>query len=74
MKRRLRIIAVLAAMYFLSYLVFRFTHIELWEKNGKRYVIFPKEHTWIYYLYRPLTYVDSKVTTMGFHIGPHVDD
>ena len=46
-------------------------NIETWDKDGNQYVIFPKGQTWIYYLYRPLTYIDSKVTTMHFHIGSH---
>jgi hypothetical protein len=71
MKRRLLTIGILATVYVLSYLIFRNTNIEIWDKDGKQYVIFPKGQTWIYYFYRPLTYFDSKVTTMNFHIGPH---
>jgi len=64
-------IGVLLVVYVLSYVTFRTARTERWEKDGNQYVIFPKESTWIYYLYRPLTYLDSKVTTMRFHIGPH---
>lgn len=71
MKRSLRILGILAAVYVLSYLIFRSTHIETWDKDGNRYVIFPKGQIWVYYLYRPLTYLDAKMTTMRFHIGPH---
>jgi hypothetical protein len=71
MKRRLLIIGTIATVYMLSYMIFRNTNIETWDKDGNQYVIFPEGQTWIYYLYRPLTYIDSKVTTMRFHIGQH---
>ena len=71
MKKRIKTIGILAIVYELSYLIFRNTNIETWNKDGNQYVIFPKEQTWIYNLYRPLTYIDSKVTMMHFHIGPH---
>lgn len=71
MKRRLVILAILGTVYVISYLVFRNAHIEVWEKDGRRYVIFPIELTWAYYLYRPMTYLDSQLTEMRFHIGPH---
>ena len=58
-------------IYLGSYGVFRQTHVEVWEKNGKPYVIFPRDSVVIYYLFRPLTYVDGVLTGMGFHIGPH---
>jgi hypothetical protein len=61
----------LIAVYVLSYLVFRNASIETWAKDGNSYVIFPKTQIWIYYLFRPLSYVDSKLTAMKFHIGPH---
>ena len=69
--RSIKIIGILVAVYVLSYLVFRNANIETWDKDGKQYVIFPKGQPWIYYVYRPLSYVDSKLTTMRFHIGPH---
>jgi len=59
MNKRVKIIATLAAVYVLSYFIFRNARIETWDKDGNQYVIFPKEQTWIYYLYRPLTYIDS---------------
>ncbi len=71
MKRKIKIVGVLLVVYILSYLIFRNTNIETWDKDGKEYVIFPKNQKWIYYLYRPLTYLDSKLTAMHFHIGPH---
>ncbi|MGC3947604.1 MAG: hypothetical protein QM762_24380 [Chryseolinea sp.] len=71
MIRLLKIIGALLAGYVLSYVIFRNTNIQTWEKDGNQYVIFPKNQAWVYYLYRPLTYIDSKVTVMRFHIGPH---
>jgi hypothetical protein len=71
MNNRRKLIAALFAVYVLSYFLFRNTNIETWDKDGNQYVIFPKNQVWIYYLYRPLTYVDSKLTTMRFHIGRH---
>lgn len=63
-------IAVIFLFYVLSYVVFRQTHVEIWEKNGQAYVIFP-EDTFLYYFYRPLVYTDGKITGMQFHIGQH---
>ena len=71
MKKRLIIIGALGTVYVSSYLIFRNANVETWDKDGNEYVIFPKGQIWVYYLYRPLTYLDSKVTTMRFHIGPH---
>ena len=44
---------------------------EVWEKDGNAYVIFPDDKVYLYYLYRPLSYVDGAVTGMKFHIGQH---
>jgi len=71
MKRRASIIAIVALFYFVSYLIFRANHTEIWTQNNKTYVIFPKSKMWLYYLYRPATYVDGKLSGIGFHIGPH---
>ncbi len=58
-------------IYTLSYVAFRKTHTELWERDQNLYVIFPKDKKWIYYFYRPLTWLDAALTDMQFHIGPH---
>jgi hypothetical protein len=71
MKNRSKIIFTLFILYISSYLVIRSTNVETWQKDGKEYVIFPKEKVWMYYLYRPLSYIDSKLTDMRFHIGKH---
>ena len=68
---RIKWVAILVFLYLSSYIAFRATHVELWHKDGKQYLIFPKDQLWIYYFYRPITYVDSKLTMLQFHIGPH---
>ena len=70
MKRALLTIVVLLLVYFGSYVWFRSMHVERWERDGREYVIFPQS-TAVYYLYRPLTYLDAQFTGMRFHIGPH---
>lgn len=69
--KKFKIIVLVLALYALSYGIFRFSSIEIWEKDGKEYVIFPKDQVWMYYLYRPFTYLDGWLTGMKFHIGPH---
>ena len=66
-------VALLAVfgIYAGSYLIFRAKHVEVWDRDGKPYVIFPEGKMATYYAYRPLTYIDAKCTGMGFHIGPH---
>ncbi len=72
MKKRAYIVfTIVALIYVISYLFYRTNKIEVWSKDQKPYVIFPKNQKWVYYAYRPLTYIDSKVTGMRFHIGPH---
>ena len=71
MKWKIIIIGIAGIIYILSYVIFRGSNIERWSKDGKDYVIFPKSQTWLYYLYRPASYIDSKLTKMQFHIGPH---
>ena len=64
-------ILVVALFYVFSYVWFRQTRIEVWEKDGNAYVIFPDDKVYLYYLYRPLSYVDGAATGMKFHIGQH---
>ncbi|MDQ3132520.1 MAG: hypothetical protein M3Q99_17375 [Acidobacteriota bacterium] len=54
----------------MSYVLIRQTKQEIWERDGKTYVIFPKDKI-LHYLYRPLTLIDAKITGIGFHIGEH---
>jgi hypothetical protein len=71
MRKLIYILILSCCIYTISYIVFRINRIEVWEKDGSEYVIFPKSQKWVYYLYRPATYVDSKITSMNFHIGEH---
>ena len=52
-------------------MAFRASHVEVWPRDGRRYLIIPSSARWLYYLYRPLMYVDGALTGMRFHIGPH---
>lgn len=56
-----------------SYLLFRQSNIEVWDRDKRPYVIFPTGGlgSALYYAWRPLSYVDGAMTGMGFHIGPH---
>ncbi|QQS42871.1 MAG: hypothetical protein IPM63_08040 [Acidobacteriota bacterium] len=64
-------LAVLFVVYLGSYAVLRYMNSEVWEKDGMTYVIFPENLRALYYLYRPVSYVDGALTGMRFHIGPH---
>lgn len=70
MKRILITAVMLLVIYVGSYVCFRAMHIERWDRDGRDYVIFPQSPV-VFYLYRPLTYVDAQLTGMRFHIGPH---
>lgn len=70
MKRALLAILIVALIYIGSYVGFRQSSQEVWEKDGNAYVIFP-ENKILYYVYRPMTLIDSGLTGMRFHIGPH---
>jgi len=58
-------------LYALSYAWFRQTHAEVWEKDQNIYVIFPEDKVYLYYLYRPSSYLDGVITGMKFHTGQH---
>lgn len=69
-----RVILVAILIYVSSYLVYRQIHTEVWAKNGQAYVIFSAgPGRFLYYLWRPLSYVDASATGVGAHIGPHQD-
>jgi hypothetical protein len=57
-------------LYIASYILVCRAHIEIWEKDKNAYVIFP-ENKILYYMYRPISLIDGKLTGMRFHIGPH---
>jgi len=69
-KRFVLILLLFVLVYVGSYAWFRSTHIECWDRNGRDYLIFPQSSA-LYYFYRPLTYIDARLTGIGFHIGPH---
>ena len=71
MKRPRFVLLVLMLIYLGSYAWFRATHVERWYRDEQEYVIFPRQPA-LYYLYRPLTYFDARLTGMRFHIGPHL--
>ena len=62
---------VLVALYVASYVGFRGSHVETWERDGRQYVIIPLGYRALYYLFRPIMYVDGATTGMRFHVGPH---
>lgn len=71
MKRRAVIaVIILVLAYVVSYMLFRQTHSEIWERDGKTYVIFP-ENKVLYYFYRPLSIIDERFTEIRSHIGQH---
>ena len=61
-------------LYFGGYIALRTMATEVWEKDDRTYVIFPKDPIMLYNLYRPLSIIDEKLTGMGTHIGPHETD
>ena len=69
--RMLRFIALVLIAYVLVYSGLRVSWTEVWAKDGNAYMIFPLGEEWVYYLFRPLSYVDGAMTGMMFHIGPH---
>jgi hypothetical protein len=42
LKHIILITIILAILYVSSYFIYRSKHVEVWNKNGKAYVIFPK--------------------------------
>jgi hypothetical protein len=69
-KRFVLLLLALLVLYIGSYTWFRSTHIERWDRDRREYVIFPQSAA-LYYFYRPLAYIDARLTGVGFHIGPH---
>ena len=70
MKRSFVIVLIVGAIYTGTYIWLRTSHVERWNRDGHNYVILPQSRL-VYYLYRPLTYVDAHLTGMRFQIGPH---
>jgi hypothetical protein len=76
MKRRraLVVAAGVVLAYLGAYGGFRATHLEVAAHDGSAYVLFPEDATWLYYLFRPLSYADGMLTGVGTHLGPHLPD
>ena len=71
-RRAITALIVLLLVYAGSYLIFRQSNIEVWDRDKQAYVIFPAgPGSALYYAWRPLSYVDGAATGMRFHIGPH---
>lgn len=71
MRRKIKIsLIVFCLVYISGYVLIRQMAQEVWEGDGKTYVIFPADRI-LYYFYRPLSYVDGAVTGMNFHFGAH---
>jgi hypothetical protein len=72
MPRVTRFIVIVLLLYIGAYIVFRQSHIEIWERDKQAYVIFPESYGRpLYYAWRPLSYLDAELTGMHHHIGPH---
>ena len=69
MKKNLLVLAGLVIFYIGSYILYRTSHTEIWNRNNQAYVIFGSRFS--YYAFRPIAYVDGIVTGISFHIGPH---
>lgn len=69
MKRLTAAILIVGGLYLVSYLAVRSKYAETWERDGNSYVLYPSSA--VYYLHRPLMYIDGPLTGMRFHIGPH---
>lgn len=67
----MKTLIAIVVLYVASYAVIRTTGQEVWERDGRTYVIFPAEPIPLWYAYRPLTLLDARLTGMQFHIGPH---
>ncbi len=65
------IAGVVIALYLIAYVGFRASRTEVWERDGKPYVIYPAGATALYYLFRPLSYADAALTGTQTHVGPH---
>ncbi len=64
------VILFVITIYVGSYIWLRASHVQRWDHDGREYVILPRSSV-VYYVYRPLTYIDAHLTGMHFHIGPH---
>ena len=70
-----RTVLLAVLLYAGGYFTFRAIQTERWERDGQAYVIFPDSGLGkgLYYGWRPLSYLDTKLTGTQTHIGPHRD-
>jgi hypothetical protein len=66
----IRLALILLAAYLASYLVFRTFNQEIWAADGQSWLIFPEGRV-LYYVWRPLSWADSRLSGLRVHIGPH---
>ena len=66
-----RLLLAVMVLYVLSYGLFRSMASEVWAKDGNTYVIYPQSPIAVYYVFRPLSYLDVYATGTRSHIGPH---
>jgi hypothetical protein len=72
MKKLALVLAIIwILIYFLSYFAYRQTHLQVWEKDQKEYVMFTENKVYLYYFFRPLSWIEAVLTGMNFHLGPH---
>ncbi len=72
--QRIAILVIVAVfLYGGAYLIFRTTHLtRIGEVGEFEYeIIVPRSQLALYYLFRPLVYLDSAATGVHCHIGPH---
>ncbi len=64
---------LLLVFYVGGYIAFRQSFAEPWDKDNRTYVMFPEGPVGLglYYLWRPLSYIDQNVSGYGAHFGPH---
>ncbi len=68
-----KLLIALIILYASSYSYFRAANAQEWAKDKQTYVIYPATPAGqaLYYLWRPLSYLDKAVTGRGTHIGQH---
>lgn len=62
---------ILLLIYCAAYIFVRQNYTEVLNHYGDQEVIFPEDKIYVYYFYRPLSYIDGATTGMKFHIGQH---
>lgn len=69
--RRAALLLAALGLYLGSDLALRSANRDVWERDGRAYVIFPAGAPAVYHVYRPLSYADAALTGTGSHLGPH---